>query len=147
KRFEERLNTLERQQLPFARSLAANEAAYFTHLTIRKALPFFFEQPTPYTISGVRYRKGNKTSPAAEVYITNDRGKGTPVVDVLRHHFRGLTRVQRRSERVLERAGIIGRDEGWVPAAGVRLNRYGNVPGAEMTRILSQVAAFSESGF
>lgn len=144
-RFERRLTRLQRQQLPFARSLAANQAAFETRRTIQTAMPLYIQNPTSHTIRGVLYRKGNKQSPAAEVYLNDFVGKGTPQVKYLRPLVRGGVRNQKASERVLQRAGFITQGEGWVPAA-VRTNSRGNVSGAMITRILSGVKAFGESG-
>src|SRR5690606_25274024 len=72
--------------------------------------------------------------------------KGTPPVDVLGHHVFGGQRVAKRSEKQLQRAGLISANERVVPGDGMRLNRYGNVPPAEMVRILSAIRAFAEVG-
>lgn len=146
---ERKLTALEREQLPFARSLAANEAAYLTSQTLRKLLPITLDQPTPFTVSGIRYRKGDKRSPAAEIYISDDAAKGTSPAMYLNALIRGQRRFQKRSERVLERAGILESDEGWIPASrtGIKLNRYGNLTGGQLTQILSGIKAFGEEGF
>lgn len=147
KPFEERLTELERQQLPFARSLAANQAAFETMGTVREAMPLFIDQPTSFTVRGVLYRKGNKQSPVAEVYLTGDAAKGTPPSKYLTV-TRGGVRGQRRSERVLGRAGILSDDEGWVPGNWLKKNRHGNqLTGGAVVRILSQIKAFGEEGF
>jgi hypothetical protein len=144
--FEQRLTRLEREQLPFARSLAANQAAFETRAVLLKATPLFIDQPTPFTLRGIRYRKGTKHSPAAEIYLSGDAPKGTAPAEYMEPIIFGGRRRQKRSERVLARAGIISDDEGVVPAA-IKLNRYGNIPGPTMVRILSQVRAFGEEGF
>jgi hypothetical protein len=146
KNFEEKLSRLERLQLPFARSLAANTAAFETMGTLRAALPLIFDRPTPFTVRGVGYRKGNKLSPAAEVFLSGDASKGTPPTDYLAHQIAGGRRKAKRGERVLQRARILTANEGYVPAA-VKLDRYGNVPARIIVQILSQIRAFGEEGF
>jgi hypothetical protein len=152
--FEQRLTKLEREQLPFARSLAANQAVFETRAVLQRAMPLFLDEPTPFTVSGVRYKKGTKDSPAAEIYISDDAAKGTSPKQYLQALIRGQRRRQKRSERVLARAGLISDDEGWVPATrtspnppAIRLNRYGNVTGGKITEILSGIRAFGEEGF
>lgn len=142
---EKRMTRLARQQLPYARSLAANQAAFETRPVIQKAMPLYMDNPTPHTIRGVLYRKGNKQLPAAEVYINDFVGKGTPPVKYLRPLIKGGQRNQKRSERVLQRAGFITQGEGWVPAA-VRRDSRGNVSGGRITQILSGVKAFTAAG-
>jgi hypothetical protein len=146
---EKRLTRLEREQLPFARSLAANQAAFETARTLQQALPLYLDDPTPFTVRGVRYKKGNKLSPASSVYISDDAPKGTSPKMYLKALIRGQRRRQKRSESVLARRGIISRGEGWIPASrtGIKLNRFGNLTGGQITRILSGVKAFGEEGF
>ena len=145
--FEKLLTDVERNQLPYARSLTANQAAFETMHTMRNAMPLFLEQPTPFSIRSVRYRKGTKAAPVAEVYLTGDASKGTAPSKYLTV-TRGGIRGQRRSERVLRRAGILGDDEGWVPGKHLKANAYGNqLTGGQVVRILSQIKAFGEEGF
>lgn len=143
----EHLNELEKKQLPFARSLAANEAAYGGMQTLRRLSPLIIDQPTPFTVRAIRYERGTKASPAAAVVLSGDAAKGTPPAKYLTI-TRGGTRGQRRSERVLERAGLISADEGWVPGNWLKKNRFGNqLTGGQVVRILSQIKAFGEQGF
>ena len=144
---DRKLTQLELEQLPFARSLAANQAAFETMGVMRRAMPLFIDEPTSFTVSGVRYRKGTKESPAAEIYLSGDAAKGTAPSKYLTV-TRGGQRGQRRSERVLQRAGLLSADEGWVPGKWLKKNRYGNqLTGARLTQILSSVKAFGEEGF
>lgn len=147
KRFERRLTKLQREQLPFARSLAANKSAFETQQTMQKSMGLFIDQPTGFTVRAIRYRRGNKESPAAEIFISGDAPKGTPPAKYLTV-TRGGRRGQRPSERALTRAGIISSSEGWVPGEALKKNRFGNaITGARMTQILSQIRAFGEEGF
>src|SRR5690606_38577453 len=117
--------------------------------TIRKLLPITLDKPIPFTVAGVRYRKGNKHAPAAEIFISDDAAKGTSPAMYLNPLIRGQQRGQKRSERVLRRAGIIEAGEGWIPASrrGIKLNRFGNLTGGQLTQILSGISAFGEEGF
>lgn len=142
---DEKLTRLEREQLPFARSLAANQAAFETMGTLRKTAQLTLDRPTRFTISGIRYERGTKRHPVSSVYLSGDAGKGTAPAKYLTVAYGGV-RGQRPSERVLERAGLISPGEGWVPAA-VRLNRYGNVAASRIVHILSSIRAFGEQGF
>jgi hypothetical protein len=146
KGLERKLTRLERQQLPFARSLAANQAAFETMNTLRTAASLIVDNPTPFTVAGIRYRRGNKESPAAEIYLSGDAAKGTAPAKYLTI-ARGGRRGQRRSERLLARSGLIEPNEGWVPAAGLKLNRFGNPSPAKIIQALSGIKAFGEQGF
>lgn len=72
--------------------------------------------------------------------------KGTPPSKYLTE-TRGGRRGQSRSEKVLARAGLLEPGEGWIPAPGVPLNRYGNVRASLIGQILSAIKAFGEQGF
>lgn len=146
---ERRLTKIEREQLPFANMLASNTAAYETMQTMRKSLDLFFDAPTPWLRRrAILYKKGTKDRPAAELYIPAERGKGgSSPVDVLSHHIFSGARVAKRSEMRLMRAGLIGPNERLVPADGMDLDQYGNVPPRKMVQILSALRTFNEAGY
>lgn len=145
---QRRLTKIERDQLPFARLLASNQAAFETMQTMRKSLDLFFDRPTPWLRTRtILYHKGTKESPSALLYIPADPDKGAAPTDVLAHHIFGGQRALKRSEKQLVRAGLISEDEIIVPAQGLQLDQYGNVPGRTMVQILSQIRAFTEAGF
>lgn len=145
---QRRLTKIERDQLPFARLLASNQAAFETMQTMRKSLDLFFDRPTPWLRARtILYQKGTKESPSALLYIPADPDKGAAPTDVLAHHIFGGQRALKRGEKQLVRAGLISTDEIVVPAQGMQLDQYGNVPGRTMVQILSQIRAFTEAGF
>lgn len=145
--FERRLTDLEKQQLPFARSLAANQAAFETMHTMRRATSLYIDRPTPFTVRSVLYRKGTREAPVAEIYISGDGAKGTPPSKYLTI-TRGGIRGHRRSEKLLQRRGVLGADEGWVPGKWLDADQYGNqLRPTEVVRILSEIKAFGEEGF
>lgn len=147
KGLEAKLTKLERQVLPAARVRAMNDVAFQARGTIQKLLPLVFNQPTGFTTRSALYRKATLQAPVAEVFIRDDAAKGTPPSKYLQPQVRGGQRRQKGAERQLARAGLIGRDEGWVPGRAMKLNRYGNVPSGKIVQMLSQIRAFGEQGY
>ena len=60
--------------------------------------------------------------------------------------MRGGLRNNKGAENVLQRAGLMQPGQYIVPSTQFPLDRFGNVPGSAMVRILSRVAAFAEMG-
>lgn len=118
-----------------------NSLAFKGREKVQQTLPRVFDQPTPWTIRGVRYGQATLQRPTSSVFMSDDPNKGIPPARYLQPQAKGGRRRQKRSERAMERIGLIGRGEGWVPGDDMKLNRYGNVPGARMIQILSQLKA------
>lgn len=145
KGLEKNLETLERV---IAKAMVGtlNSLAFKGRAKVQETLPRVFDRPTPWTIRGVRFEQATLQRPVSSVLMSDDRSKGTAPTQYLHAQARGGLRRQKRSERAMERIGILGRGEGWVPGDDMKLDRYGNVPGARMVQILSQLKAFSEVG-
>lgn len=146
-RLEKRLTALERRQLPFATQIALNNTAFKTRATVQKALGIYLDRPTPFVVNSILVQKATKDNLVAHIYSREEPFPSKSPADYLKHHARGGRRPRKRSERLLEQLGVLGPNESIVPASGLRLNKYGNVPGSTMVRILSQVKAFQEVGF
>lgn len=107
------------------------------------------DRPAPFSVSAVAYKKsdvsaavfGGPASGGAAVFMHDafarqgvgkvgpDQYLGVQVVG-------GFTAGPRRSEKLLRSAGIIPSNKIWVPAPGVKLNRYGNLEGGVIARML-----------
>jgi len=68
-----------------------------------------------------------------------------PVTDVLTHHIKGGNRKAKLSEQRLRRQGVIDRDE-WLIPVRAPLDKYGNVTGAYMVKVLASLQSFGETG-
>ena len=100
-----------------------------------------FDRPTPTTVNAFFSQPATKSLAAVTVGIKDFLPKGTPAAKYLQAQIFGGVRAQKRSERALMRAGVMGNRGFWVPGPGVKLNAYGNVAGATITRILSALRA------
>lgn len=147
KRLDQKMKKLRGPLLPKVMVRTLNDLAFKGRQGVQQDLPSIFDAPTPFTVRGVRYQKATLQRPESAVFMSDEAAKGTPAGTYLQPQAKGGQRRQKRSERAMERAGILGRNEGWVPGKALRLNRYGNVTGPRMVQILSQLKAFSEVGF
>ena len=123
-----------------------------TAVEIRKAvldeMPRAFDRPTPYTL-GALYTKGaTAQSLQAETYFKDDRaGSGTPATKYLLPNVEGGARHTKRFERALQAVGAL--PAGWLttPAAGARLDAYGNMVRGQIIQILSQLRITMTAGY
>lgn len=109
------------------------------------------DRPTPWALGSLRYKPAGKpglvgapTTDGAAVYFESSWGYTSGLdpeeylgVQVLG----GQTAGPKRSEVRLQDIGLMRRDQVWVPAPGVKLDAYGNVPGAVISAMLSDLGA------
>ena len=108
-----------------------------------------FDRPTRWTLSGFYFLPATRETLVAVVEIKDEIAggtKATPSAKVLAPHIFGGSRPKKRSEIKLGLAGLMGNKGFYVPAKGVKLNQYGNIPGPTIQRILSDVQAAEARG-
>jgi len=135
------LSDLERTQLPYAASQAANKVAYEIRERWKVQAGRAFDRPTPLTTNAALYRKATKDKPYAEIYIRDEAFKGTPPAKYLLAEVEGGQRRRKGFERLLQSRGLLSPSQFAVMGRGARPNQYGNVPAGQVTRILSQLGA------
>lgn len=74
-------------------------------------------------------------------------GQTDSAVDLMWPHVHGGPRPPKASERRLRRQGVIGADEYIVPSRTAPLDKWGNIRPGVMTKILSDLQAFTNEGF
>lgn len=136
-----RLSDLEKRQLPFATMQALNDAMFAVRDAWQKAVPQVFEQPTPFTMNAVLYKKATKDNLVAEVFLRDEMRDGTPPARYLATQAQGGAREEKPVEFLLRNAGLIGANEYLVPAKGFPLDAFGNVPGGIVNAMLSDLQA------
>lgn len=139
--FGRQLTDLEKSQLPFAASQAANKVAYEIRERWKRQAPKVFDRPTPLTINAAMYRKATKDKPYSEIYIRDEAFKGTPPAKYLLTEVEGGQRRRKGFERLLQGKGLLSPSQFAVMGRGARPNQYGNVPAGQVTKILSQLGA------
>lgn len=135
------LSELERSQLPFAASQAANKVAYEIRERWKQRAPKAFDRPTPLTVNAAMYRKATKDRPYAEIYIRDEAFKGTPPAKYLLAEVDGGKRRRKGFERLLQSRGLLSPSQYAVMGRGAQANQFGNVSAGQITKILSQLGA------
>jgi hypothetical protein len=129
-----RLPALQKQ-IPFAIAGALNDTMYRSRTALITEMGRVFDRPTPYVTRGLRYRKASKSDLAFELW-SEEFGGSMPPAEVLSAEIVGGGRKMKRSEIAL--------GSYWVPGEGAKLDRYGNIRGADLTTILSALSLSSD---
>jgi hypothetical protein len=134
-------------ELDEASRLAQNKMAYELWAAEKDQIKSDLDRPAPWSVNALRYKKAGDAAslgdapnvPGAAVYMANAFRAGSRVGpdEWLGVQIKGgVTAGPRRSERILQNAGILPRDTVWVPARGVGLDAYGNLKGGVIARML-----------
>jgi hypothetical protein len=139
-----RTNALERKQIPFVLAQTLNDAGFAVRTAWRDEMPKVFQNPTAWTLNAVLVRRATKQDPSVEVFLRNELGDAIPPAYYLQFQVRGGARRAKRSEKLLRSAGVLGTSEFIVPAKGLQLDPYGNIPSGIITSVLSDVQALND---
>ena len=143
---ERLLTSAQREALPRVTATALNRTAETAQDDLAGEMRRVFDRPTPRTLGGTYIRRA--TTKRLEVSVAfKDMGRGTPAGKYLQAQVFGGDRRPKRFEAALAARGILRTGEFAVPAPGVRLDRYGNLSGGLIMKILSQLGAQSEVGY
>ena len=130
------LDDVQRKQLPFATVLAMTMTAKDIRAEEISVMKRVFDRPTPYTLNALAVKPAKKSTMVASVEF-KEGFSGTPAKRFLNPNVNGGPRSQRSSE--LQIAPLLKGYSYLVPASGYPLNAYGNVPGSQMRRVISQL--------
>jgi hypothetical protein len=134
KRIKRQLTAIEKQQLPFAASVAINEAAFQGAQVEKKAIVGHIDRPRPWTKSGIhlfkRSHKREWPNLLAQIAIKPDRWR------YMRYHVEGGTEPGRH-----------------IVPVNIRTNRYGSIgrgklkkPGTFIRRIKGVTGVWKVAG-
>lgn len=139
------------KQTRYAAAVALNRTLFAVKEAEAAEMDRVFDRPTPYVRKSVRVLKLDLRDERSEgrVMIDSDyySERGVPAEKILRTQILGGDRHQKRFEVALRRAHIMYADEVAVPSPHAPRDRYGNVPGSYITKLLSYLRAFSEQGY
>jgi hypothetical protein len=141
KALEAAMNGLAKDQVPFATAYALTQTAKAAQKEVEREIPRVFDRPTPFTRQAIRIRPATKRRLQSEVLIKDYAAKGNAAVKWLLAQVYGGPRNQKAFERLLSWSGAM--PAGWyaVPTSYAPIDQYGNVSGASINRILSQLQA------
>ncbi len=145
--FEKTLEGWERDQLPFATARALTQTGQKVKDAIRGTMGIGFDRPTPYTLNSVFLKPATKQNLVAEVNLKNWASKGAPPSQYLLPQVQGGSRAAKSSEIAMRRSGILPGGMLWVPGAGAKLNRYGNIPPSLIVQIMSATKSNWKAGY
>ncbi|HBC3499853.1 TPA: hypothetical protein KDY90_002634 [Vibrio parahaemolyticus] len=97
------------------------------------------DNPTRFTLNSVGIAPAKKSNMAARTFVRNEASKGTPPADYLAPNATGGPAHLKRSEKLLQRRGVLKRSQRLIPGRRTKLNRYGNWSGAQMNKALSNI--------
>lgn len=138
-----------RDDMPFVAVLGLTELAKDVRDDLKGDIAVAFESPRPFTINSPAARPAQKRDkpPRSEEYIRSGGNTRTPAGKYLLPQVLGGARRDKGLEVALQTKGLIGRSEQMVPATGLRLNRFGNVTGAFVRRVLAELGAGGRSRY
>lgn len=134
------LTEVQRKQIPFATSVAINNTAK----EVQEALAGetrVFDRPKQLTKKGTYLKRSDKRNLTAEVGL-KQRELGGPVNEYLQAEVEGGRRAMKRSEILLQRAGILPPGYQTRPGSGARMDAYGNMSRGQIVQILSYFKTF-----
>lgn len=108
-----------------------------------------FDRPTAYTLGSVFITPATRTKLSAKIWLKSkmDAGKGTAAEDYLLPQIRGGERKLKRFERALAAIGLLPPGMYCVPAAGAKIDGFGNPDRGQIVQILAWMQAFAENGY
>jgi hypothetical protein len=141
------LTELEKKQLPFATALALTRTAQIVKKGELAAMKQNLDRPTNFTLNSLFMKAASKGKPEARVWFKDFAPKGTPAGSYLQPQVQGGERKHKRHEKALIARGLMKSTQYAVPAAGAKLDSYGNMKRTQYVQILSQLRAFGEQGY
>ena len=141
--FKKAINKVQLKQLPYAYATALNNKAFQAMREAKKELKDSFVSPiVPYLHRNVLVWKADRKhgidNMFARVGLENFGNKGEAVYDIMKPHIFGGERKMKRHE---QRLG------GWFyPSIHAPRDRYGNIPGSQYSKMLSDLQAQGPGG-
>lgn len=136
------------KQTRFATSRAINLTANAVRDDLRAEARSVFDRVTPYVLGSLRVQRySTRQKLEAEVAPVYRGGKGVEPEKVLRAEIFGGPRGLKRSERALQRAGILPAGYYTVPGEAAPLDAFGNIKGSFLVQLLTYFQAMGEQGY
>jgi len=137
---------LRQSELPSAMRNTINDTAFAVLKQEEQEVRSVFDRPTPLVQRAFRVkRKATKENLSAEISIKDVFGRrgGSALPDALEPHIPGFPST--RQQKSFERRWLGGY---WVPSRTMKLDRYGNVPGPTIAKMLADTGQYRKvSGF
>lgn len=132
--------TLEARQFPFVVSTALNVTAQKVAAAQKAEMAADFKAPKPFTLNSLRVLFANKANLEAGVTFKDGLG-GRSAGKYLDAQIKGGARRETGYERYFEGLGIIPAGMFAVPAQGLALDQYGNIPRSLLGQLIRGLKA------
>jgi len=130
--------------LPYAAATALTRTASAIAKTeLPDEMRKVFDRPTRYTLNSLRIQPATKASLIASIWVKDDAANnGTKPENFLLPGVEGGVRKEKRFERALRYAGLLGSGERVMPGRQLELDAFGGIPSV----IIRSVNAWARSG-
>jgi hypothetical protein len=145
----QKLDRMQRLEVPFAASLALNRvgASVKERLQAEMRSTFNRPKPVPFTLNSLYVKASTKTNLEVEIGIRDFAPKGNPASKYLAPQIYGGQAYDTRFQKSLKFKGLLGSGMYAIPTQSdlLRRNQYQNVTPAQYTEILYSLSAFRDS--
>ncbi len=131
----------QQRQIPFAAAVALTRTAKTIMDEQQGLLPAELDRPRPATVRALRMERATKSNLTATVRF-KERGEGVPASEFIGHNITGGRRGMKRSELMLQAAGMLPAGMVTIPGKAARLDAYGNMSRGQIVSILSYFRTF-----
>lgn len=129
--------------IPYAAATAMTRVAKLAATEyLPKAMGTAFDRPTRWTLNSLRIEPATKDKLSARIAVKNQAAGGTPQENYLLPGVEGGGRREKRFERALRYAGVLGAGERVMPGRQIQLDAFGNIPAA----LIRDVNTWAKSG-
>lgn len=123
---------------------ALNHVGNIARQELRREMSTVFDRPTPFTLNSVRIFNATPSKLEVELWVKDDKENNSKALapeDWVAPQVFGGGRVDKKSESLLRAKGILPAGLFIVPAAGAKLDQYGNLSRGQVLQILSGLSA------
>lgn len=126
--------------VPYAASTALTRCAVMAQkLDLPNAMRGVFDRPTNYALNSLFVQPSTKDTLSARVMVKNEAGRGVVPENFLFPEVAGGPRREKGFERALRYGGFLQNGEHAMPGQGIKLDSFGNVPGAKVRSVLGAI--------
>jgi len=136
--FVRRIDDAERWRVPYVTAAALSQTARDIKDAEVAIMAQVFDRPTRFTLNALYVDPATKNRLSAYVKFKDQAG-AVPAWRYLDPQVEGGRRVHKAHERLLIRTGNMKPDEFAMPGKGMPLDAHGNISGAVMNKILSDL--------
>lgn len=131
------------KQLQFALMHTINTVAYKGRDDVKDEMRVVFDRPTNWVLNSIQVKPASIAKLEATVKAKDDWGGE----NILMPQVDGGNRRNKGFEKALRSAGLMASDQFVVPAAGAKLDNYGNMSKGQVVQVMSQLQLQRGGGY